>query len=177
MTQEDYVIKGKDNDGDEYIPQYFDNLNQAVARFDRCVKAYPNASEFKLLDNNTGEVLILVERGVLTHKVGHIKEKVPAMRIVNLSHVTLHAEAWAMIEQAKKAGWQEAYIVNEEKRYPDIGFYMSGECYGIVAGTVPGYTDQNIYGYAVIKWNRPILTPTQVQSLKWLLDEAGNTNG
>lgn len=95
----------------------------------------------------------------------------PQIRLINLEHITLHKEAWQAIEQAEAAGWDEAFIVMAGGLYPRISFYKTDESHGLVTDTVPGYMEQYIYGYADIKWNRPILAPAQVELLKRLLDD------
>lgn len=67
----DFVIKAKAADGGAYIPLYYDDLAQAVAAFRKVQKTVPTV---KLLDNNTGEVLISIENGVTVHEVSFISE-------------------------------------------------------------------------------------------------------
>lgn len=92
------------------------------------------------------------------------------IRLINFQHVTLHKEAWEAIEQAEMAGWDDACVILQGGFYPHIGFYSDGGQTDLATNTVPGYMEQTIYNYADIKWNRPILSPGQVQSLKQLLD-------
>jgi hypothetical protein len=70
----DLVIKAKDADGNDCIPIYYENLQKATIAFRRIVRKHPDATEIALLDNNTGEVLVSVEHGIVTHELEIAKE-------------------------------------------------------------------------------------------------------
>lgn len=67
----DIVIKAKALDGGDYVPLYYDNLVMAVTHFHKLLN---KAHTIEMLDNNTGEVLMIAEQGKITWEVGFIKE-------------------------------------------------------------------------------------------------------
>lgn len=76
QVKEDFVIKSKDADGNNYVPLYYDNLIKAVVDF-RKLQNY----EIELLDNNTGEILVWIVAGEIKHKVGYLSDDLIAAQL------------------------------------------------------------------------------------------------
>lgn len=91
------------------------------------------------------------------------------MRIVNNNHIVLHKEAWEILDQAEKAGWEEAHIVEIENwKYPVIGLWRDGfDCPSLTVKTTPatwGF-EQNYFDLHFSLDSQRVLSPSQLAKI------------
>jgi hypothetical protein len=95
------------------------------------------------------------------------------MKISNSDHITLHAEAQELLDQAEQAGWEEAYInLLPGDKYPTLCLWMD-DVLLVLVHTIPHfsyYTVSGEGGSRVEFRDLPLVSPAQVQSIRELLN-------